>query len=644
MNRLSRAASSGLAALGVMSVLAISGTASAEQLTDFRAPNDLETAYIGAAARLQEPSLCYRVSTKALYRIRKASLVRSRCFYYVALNTGTLSWCDEVQPIPVGASLMNWLEPERCRLQVRRLRKNANYRVNFDHKLLLTEMGYSPLDVPDQFLHEGKTDWRGFFEYLASHEDRVASSAFVKRLSKLPNFNDVERAEDQTLYFTDKQQDREYYWMLQRSMKLCFQGRGSDNCKPEIYAKMRRQPKDWGNRRGGAVREVGEGETATEFRRPTKLEEAYYEIAVHTRRPNACRKIGGGATAVGWTTEPGLLFMPLRSICLTAVAKLQEDDALCQDVVPLSRDDLDGADLNPQLCRMIVEGRTPSPQRKTLTPNWKSVLTSLGVSEAELDTAVTEGRIETADWGDFGRELLDARRGPLAERLKQLVAGAPDFSTSDNKFDAALFYKENDLQKHLYQLSLTRFHCTVRVKDEALPEQGGSPPPNLTEGAPFALVNHNGQAVTDKDYRGKYLMVYFGYTYCPDVCPTSLQAIIEAMDMLDKDQVDAITPLFITLDARRDTTEQLADYVPLFDDRLIGLTGTPTQIRRVARGYGVYYYVGDVDGEYVVDHTAYIYLIAPDGKYLTYFRHGTTPADMAAEIARQMAQRQAALQ
>jgi protein SCO1/2 len=150
-------------------------------------------------------------------------------------------------------------------------------------------------------------------------------------------------------------------------------------------------------------------------------------------------------------------------------------------------------------------------------------------------------------------------------------------------------------------------------------------------GGPFTLTDQAGHQRTDKDFRGKLMLVYFGFTYCPDVCPTDLQAIALALDKLGPD-AEAVQPIFITVDPERDTTTHLADYVPLFHPRLIGLTGDAEAIRKVADAYKVYYArVPLGTGDYTVDHTAYIYLMDRDGSYLGFFPPGTS-ADRMVEI------------
>jgi cytochrome oxidase Cu insertion factor (SCO1/SenC/PrrC family) len=154
-------------------------------------------------------------------------------------------------------------------------------------------------------------------------------------------------------------------------------------------------------------------------------------------------------------------------------------------------------------------------------------------------------------------------------------------------------------------------------------------------GGPFDLIDQTGRRRTDVDFRGKLLLVYFGYTYCPDVCPTDLMAIAAAVDQLGP-AGERIQPLFITIDPERDTVEQLAGYVGAFHPRLIGLTGPSEQIRKVALAYKVYYAkVQALDGtDYAIDHTSFIYLVGRDGKYLGFFPPNT-PAERLVEILRQ---------
>lgn len=153
-------------------------------------------------------------------------------------------------------------------------------------------------------------------------------------------------------------------------------------------------------------------------------------------------------------------------------------------------------------------------------------------------------------------------------------------------------------------------------------------------GGPFELVDQTGTPRTDKDFRGKLTLVYFGFTYCPDVCPTDLQNIGLALDILGE-TAERVQPLFITVDPERDTPKHLNDYVPMFHPRLIGLTGEAAAIRSAADAYKVYYakVPNERGDDYTVDHTAFIYLMGVDGNYIGFFPSGTSP-DRIAEMLR----------
>jgi cytochrome oxidase Cu insertion factor (SCO1/SenC/PrrC family) len=154
-------------------------------------------------------------------------------------------------------------------------------------------------------------------------------------------------------------------------------------------------------------------------------------------------------------------------------------------------------------------------------------------------------------------------------------------------------------------------------------------------GGPFDLIDQNGRRRTDAEFRGKLLILYFGYTYCPDVCPTDLMAIAAAIRLLGPAGND-VQPIFITVDPQRDTVERLRGYVSTFHPRLIGLTGSEHNIRTVALAYKVYYAkVAAERGEsYAIDHTGFIYLVGRDGNYLGFFPPGTLAGRMV-EIIRQ---------
>ena len=156
-----------------------------------------------------------------------------------------------------------------------------------------------------------------------------------------------------------------------------------------------------------------------------------------------------------------------------------------------------------------------------------------------------------------------------------------------------------------------------------------------TIGGPFELIDQSGTTRTDADFRGQLLLVYFGFTFCPDVCPTDLQAIGLAMEKLGT-AAEQVQPLFITVDPGRDTPEHLADYVPMFHPRLIGLTGHAAAIARAAEAYRVFYRRVDFDKDpqaYTIDHSAFIYLMDRDGKYMGFFPPGSS-ADQIVDMIR----------
>ncbi len=144
-------------------------------------------------------------------------------------------------------------------------------------------------------------------------------------------------------------------------------------------------------------------------------------------------------------------------------------------------------------------------------------------------------------------------------------------------------------------------------------------------GGPFTLIDHTGKRVTEKDFLGHPLLIFFGFTNCPDICPSGLQVMSAALDKLG-DKGAKVTPIFITLDAQRDTPEKLAEYVKSFHPRLVGLTGSETELAAAAKAYRVYAQKvsdGATPGSYTYDHAAIIYLMGADGSFVTHIPHTT---------------------
>lgn len=153
-------------------------------------------------------------------------------------------------------------------------------------------------------------------------------------------------------------------------------------------------------------------------------------------------------------------------------------------------------------------------------------------------------------------------------------------------------------------------------------------------GGPFTLTAQDGRRVTDRDFAGQFMLIFFGYTRCPDVCPTDLLVISQALDRLGL-LADRVQPLFITVDPDRDTPAQLADYVSSFHPRMLGLTGSPAEIASVVRAYRVHrvkYTPANDPDNYGIDHSSLTYLMGPDGAFRTLIPHGATPDSMAATI------------
>ena len=170
-------------------------------------------------------------------------------------------------------------------------------------------------------------------------------------------------------------------------------------------------------------------------------------------------------------------------------------------------------------------------------------------------------------------------------------------------------------------------------RGKPLPEGLGIP----LIGGPFSMVNQDAKPVTEKDFRGRFMLVFFGYTYCPDVCPTELQVMTAAVDAMGEDG-KVITPVLVTIDPARDTPEVLKSYVENFGPNVVGLTGTAEQVAAMAKAYRVYYAkVRPRDaGDYLMDHSSFTYLVGPDGRVRQLFRPEMAPEAMAQAIQAQL--------
>ena len=164
----------------------------------------------------------------------------------------------------------------------------------------------------------------------------------------------------------------------------------------------------------------------------------------------------------------------------------------------------------------------------------------------------------------------------------------------------------------------------------------GEQPGALSVGGPFALVDGDDRPVTDKTWRGKYMLVYFGYTFCPDVCPTTLTNVADALERMGA-KADRVQLVFITVDPRRDTPAVVKQYAAAFGPRVAGLTGTPEQIAAVAKAYRVYYAehrTGKGPDDYTMDHSSVLYLMGPDGRFIAPVRADQAGPEMAAALTK----------
>lgn len=174
------------------------------------------------------------------------------------------------------------------------------------------------------------------------------------------------------------------------------------------------------------------------------------------------------------------------------------------------------------------------------------------------------------------------------------------------------------------------------------PEMPERPIPRaaVAAGGDFTLQSAAGP-VSLKDYRGKLVLVYFGYTYCPDICPTSLAATAEGMKQLTPEELAKVAMIFISVDPKRDTPERLKEYAEFFHPAIVGATGTAETIAEIARRYGVFYAEQKVDtagGGYVVDHSSDTFVIAPDGQLVAKIAHATPPDQVVVAIRKHLQQ------
>lgn len=172
-----------------------------------------------------------------------------------------------------------------------------------------------------------------------------------------------------------------------------------------------------------------------------------------------------------------------------------------------------------------------------------------------------------------------------------------------------IFYYDNEKRRHIEDIN----NASIAVKQG--PSVG-----KAAIGGPFNLINHDGKGVTERDFMGKWTVMYFGFTHCPDICPDELQKLAAAVDKIKKNAGIEVVPVFVSVDPERDTVEQVHEYVKEFHPNLIGLTGNPEEIKKVARAYRVYYMKTEEEGsDYLVDHSIVMYLMDPNMEFVKFY-------------------------
>ena len=167
-------------------------------------------------------------------------------------------------------------------------------------------------------------------------------------------------------------------------------------------------------------------------------------------------------------------------------------------------------------------------------------------------------------------------------------------------------------------------------------------PVEIEIGGPFQLISHTGEAVTDKSFSGRYMLMYFGFTNCPATCPAALlqmTSILNRLEEADAKRAGQVTPVFVSVDPDRDTPQVIGTYISHFHERFEGLTGTQEQLTDLVNAYGSYYSyasTGDRTDDYTVNHSSFLYLIGPNGKYVTHFTPGESSDQIIESIAKEL--------
>ncbi|XP_065854803.1 protein SCO1 homolog 1, mitochondrial [Euphorbia lathyris] len=228
-----------------------------------------------------------------------------------------------------------------------------------------------------------------------------------------------------------------------------------------------------------------------------------------------------------------------------------------------------------------------------------SPATSSGTSSKSEETK-SDGNDKSGDSQQGNDTGKSVRGGPVSwlSFLLLMVTGA-----------GIILYYDKEKKRHIEE---------INKASEAVKE--GPAVGKAAIGGPFNLINHEGKNVTEKDFLGKWTLIYFGFTHCPDICPDELVKLAAAVDKIKEKAGFEIVPIFISVDPERDTVEQVREYVKEFHPKLVGLTGNPEEIKKAARAYRVYYMkTAEEDSDYLVDHSIVMYLMDPNMDFLKFF-------------------------
>lgn len=244
--------------------------------------------------------------------------------------------------------------------------------------------------------------------------------------------------------------------------------------------------------------------------------------------------------------------------------------------------------------------------------HWRSLCTTISANATSTVTQETKDQSKSSSQGKDGSGSSGGDRNNSEQQGKP-VRGGPvswlSFLLLIATGAGLIFYYDREKKQRIQEINT----ASTAVKQG--PSAG-----KAAIGGPFNLIDDNGKAVTNKDFTGKWTVIYFGFTHCPDICPDELQKLAAAVDKIKSKSGIEIVPIFISVDPERDNVEQVHEYVNEFHPALIGLTGTPEEIKKVARAFRVYYMKTEEEGsDYLVDHSIVMYLMDPNMEFVKFY-------------------------